>query len=534
MNTQNLIQEILDELFTIDPDLKKYQKELEVTMAKMIANKPDDKFDENFRQELKMKLLARAEELERAAASRPALWKNLIFWRGLAFATAAIALAVLAIVPAVKNGWIGVPKFGTENPLAYFSGNIKIENVGDRAFGDLGAATQNVLEENLSRATSSVSSPTESAAPSGDSLAESSSGTSQPAIGFGGGGGAVGARALDAKMMPPQYMTKYNYVYVGDDFSFLDESVTVLRREKSFGNEDLSSILGKINFGLFDASKLSNVKVQTLSLAEDRDGGYVVDFNSYEGIISVYQNWQRTMPVDYNSLPRLVETDIPTDEKLIEIARGFMAKYGIDLSNYGEPKVNKNWRLGLVGVPAADIWVPDEMTVQYPLVIDGKEVWEQGGYEHAGFSVNVNIRTMKVTGLYGLAAQNYQSSNYAAETDTNRLMKFALQGDLWPQPTYPEESFNVKEAEVKLGTPGIQYMRYWKYEGNQSSELFVPALVFPILEVTPADESFYKSAVVIPLVKDILDGVERENGNVSPPTILKSEPVAEPAAQERR
>jgi len=419
-----------------------------------------------------------------------------------------------------------MPEFGAENPLANFSGSMRVEQAGDRAFGDLGATSTQTSNEELARATSSVYSPTESAAPSPSSAIKDSSATSQPTVGFGGGGGG-NAVAPDMKMMPPQYMTKYNYVYIGQDFSFSDQSVAVLGRIKSFGSEDLSSVLGKINFGLFDASKLSNVKVQTLSLAEDRDGGYVVDFNPYEGLISIYQNWQRAIPVDYNSQPRLTESNVPSDEKLIEAVRNFVTNYGINLANYGEPKVNKNWRLGLVGVPAADIWIPDEMAVQYPLVIDEKEVWEQGGHERAGFFVNVNIRTMKVTGLYGLAAQNYQSSNYVAETDRDRLMKLALQGDIWPQPTYPEESFKVKEAEVKLGTPSVQYMRYWKYVGNQSSELFVPALVFPILEVTPADGSFYKSTVVIPLVKEILDNVQIENGFVPPspdmPTILPAE-----------
>jgi hypothetical protein len=168
------------------------------------------------------------------------------------------------------------------------------------------------------------------------------------------------------------------------------------------------------------------------------------------------------------------------------------------------------------------------MTVQYPLVVDGREVWEQGGYERSGLSVNVNIRTMKVTSFYGLQTQNYQSSNYAAETDKDRLLKFALQGDLWPQGNYPVENFQVKEVEVKLGTPEVKFMRYWKYDVNQSIELLVPALVFPVLETTPADGSFYKSAVVIPLAKEVLDSAEANN-TITPPAILESKPTTEPA-----
>ena len=519
---KNLIQEILDELFTIDPDLKKYQKELEATMAKMIAKKPEDKFDENFRQELKMKLLARAEELEKAKIAQPSLWKNLVFWRGVSFATVAVVLVLAVVVPAVRNGWIGIPEFGAGNFLSLSSREAKIEGAGERAFGDLSSESQAVFGE--ADDSSGVSAPV---APPLGSTPQTTSSTSREVLGLGGGGG-TNAVAPDIKMMPPEYMTQYSYVYTGEDFSFTDPSVAVLRREKSFGNGDLNSVLDKVSFGLFDASKLQNAKVQNLSLAEDRDGGYIVDFNSYEGIISMYENWQRMMPVNYEAQPRLAETDVPSDEKLIAATNDFMARYGINLTNYGTPKVNKNWRIGILSAPAADIWIPDVLTVQYPLVVDGKEVWEQGGYERSGLSVNVNIRTMKVSSFYGLQTQNYQSSAYAAETDKDRLLKFALQGDLWSQGNYLTESFQVKEVEVKIGTPEVKFMRYWKYDGNQSIELLVPALVFPVLETTPADGSFYKSAVVIPLVKEILDAVEKEQV-VPPPSILKSEPVAEPA-----
>ncbi|MBI5071979.1 hypothetical protein HZB93_03785 [Candidatus Falkowbacteria bacterium] len=532
---EKIIQEILDELFIIDPGLKKYQKELEAAMAKMIANKPEEKFNESFKEELKMKLLARAEELEKAGRARPSLWRSLKFWRGMAFAAATIVLAVILVVPAVQNGWIGMPEFGAGNPLANFSGGIKVQEAGVRAFGDLGATSAPLTEEDLARATSSYL-PEENAAPAAPlgSTPQTMSSTSRDAalgrevLGLGGGGG-TNASAPDIKMMPPQYATKYSYVYVGEDFSLPEVSeVAVLKRVKNYGSEKLNSILDKISFGLFDASKLSNVKVQTLSLVEDRDGGYIVDFNPYEGIVSIYENWQRITPINYEALPRLSQSDVPSDEKLIETANGFLSRYGIDRGNYGTPKISQSWKLGYAGVRAEDIWIPDTMTVLYPLLVNGKEVWEQGGYSQAGFSVNVNIRTMKVTSLYGLQTQNYQSSNYAMETNKERVMKFALQGDLWSQGDFPVESFQVKEAEVKLGTPEIQYMRYWKYDGNQSIELLVPALVFPVLETTPADGSFYKSAVVIPLAKEILDAAEANN-TVTPPTILKSEPTIEPA-----
>jgi hypothetical protein len=258
----------------------------------------------------------------------------------------------------------------------------------------------------------------------------------------------------------------------------------------------------------------------------------MIDLNLYEGTLSMYENWQRMMQADYVAQPRLGESDIPADDKIIASANEFLARYGIDLKNYGTPRVSQSWKMGYAGVRAEDIWIPDVMTVQYPLVFGGKETWEQGGYDRAGFMVNINIRTMKAAGLYGLETQNYQSSNYAAETDKARIMKFALQGDLWPQGIYPDESFQVKEVEVRLGTPRIEYMRYWRYADNQNDELFVPAMVFPIIEKIPADDSLYKDAVVIPLVKEILDSVTAEQNIVpTPMPLIKGTPSSAEGAK---
>lgn len=536
---EKLIQEILDELFIVDPGLKKYQKELEAAMAKMIANKPEEKFNEKFREELKIKLLARAEELEKAGSVQPSLWQNLTFWRGLTFAAAVAVFALMVVMPAIKNGQFVFPNFKSGSPLSLISGTMQVSEAGERAFGDLGATNSAMTDENFARAISSTYVPAENAAPSAplDSTPQTMSSTSRDAalarevLGLSGDGGTVSSMsAPDVKMMPPEYATKYNYVYVGEDFSLADTSVAVLKRLKGYGSENLNSVLDNLNFGLFDARKLSNVKVQSLSLAEDQDGGYMVDINPYEGTVSIYENWQKILPINYDAEARLGGSDVPSDEKLIAAANEFISRYGINLGNYGAPIVSQGWRLGYAGVRAEDVWIPDTLTVQYPLLLGGKEAWEQGGYDRAAFSVNVNIRTMKVVGLYGLQTQNYESSNYAAETDKERIMKFALQGDIWPQATYPEESFQVKEVEIKIGTPTLQYMRYWKYDDNQNSELFLPALVFPVIDKSQADEYFTKKVVVIPLVKEILDSITAEaGGGVSPPVILKSEPVAEPA-----
>lgn len=511
----------MEEIFMIDPELKKYKKQLEETMAKMINNKPEAEISEALKEELKMKVLARAEELEKEAKAKPSLFHSIRFWQSLSFAAVVAVIALVLVLPGYYGGQSIVPGLDSQIKKALegvSTGGMNVSREGDRAFGDLGGASQAVSEGNFEKALSSY------APPLGATPQTMSS--TRVATGLGGGGGSTASASPDAKMMPPQYAVKYKYVYAGEDFFLPEESqVEVLKRLKGYGSDNLGPVLGRMSFGLMDTSKLSNVKVQYVSLAEDREGGYIADINPYEGIISMYENWQRAVPVDYGNLPQLKESDIPSDDRIIAAADEFIAKYGIDLKNYGAPYVSRSWKLGYAGVRPEDIWIPDVMTVQYPLLFGGKEAWEQGGTERAGFMVNVNIRTMKVASMYGLQAVNFQSSNYAAETDKDRIMKFAAQGDLWPQGDFPAESFQVKEVEIRLGTPTVGYMRYWKYGDTASDELFVPAIIFPIIGKNPADEIFYKQAVVIPLVKEILDNVD-QNNNPAPVPYLKSEPSA--------
>jgi len=52
------IKEILEELYIMDPSLKEKEKQLEKIISKMLMIKPDVKIDENFKKELRKKILA--------------------------------------------------------------------------------------------------------------------------------------------------------------------------------------------------------------------------------------------------------------------------------------------------------------------------------------------------------------------------------------------------------------------------------------------------------------------------------------------
>lgn len=58
------VKNILNELYALDPELAKYEKEIKKIIEEYLKAKPDSKFDEKFALELREKVMARAKELK--------------------------------------------------------------------------------------------------------------------------------------------------------------------------------------------------------------------------------------------------------------------------------------------------------------------------------------------------------------------------------------------------------------------------------------------------------------------------------------
>ncbi len=82
------------------------------------------------------------------------------------------------------------------------------------------------------------------------------------------------------------------------------------------------------------------------------------------------------------------------------------------------------------------------------------------------------------------------------------------------------EDPNAQEQVLELGTPTLSYVRMWQsYNNNmQSRELYVPSMVFPVIN-EPEEGGFYQRSITIPIVKELLD---------SRPNTPPSEPSPEP------
>jgi hypothetical protein len=251
-----------------------------------------------------------------------------------------------------------------------------------------------------------------------------------------------------------------------------------------------------------------------------------------EGSISINKNYDyaRCMSVECGVRP-LSESDMPEDEKIINVANQFLSEYGINKSNYGKPEVQNEWKMYLNAASPEtrpNFYFPETISVTYPQLVNGKEVYEEGGNKN-GLVVNVDVREMQGAGLWNLFSQKHESSAYDVEKDTARLIKIAEQGG-FRRGYYPADSNQgeVKKNVIELGTPSIGLVKMWIYNEKGGQELIVPAYIFPVTN-KPEDVYFYQKNVVVPLVKEILD----QDQNQPVPTLMMkgvSEPARESSA----
>ncbi len=469
----NYINTILKELYEIDPQLKSQEKYLTQLIEAMIKSKPDTRFDEKFKTNLKKQIILKINQSKKMKKQK--IFSNLNFWRGFSLA-ATILIVVLLLVP-LLNLPINQEITNQTGKLSFNASRLQINNLPDQSFG--------ILNNNVAA----------------DSQTEAIQPSAQTATGFGGGGMSTSSSV--APNFPTLY-TVYKYSYDGEPLEITQNELPVLKRVKGYDNTDYSSWLKDLNLDLLDTSQFSNLKIQHLALVEDKDLGYLVDINPYEGSVNITENYQRPW-IDYNqSLKPLTYADVPDDQTLINIADNFINKYKIDLTDYGQPEVEKQpFLLAEKATTPEQMFVPNIISVRYPFMIDGKPVYEQGGTKN-GIFVSINLYNKKAAGVYGLFTRNYDSSNYQVETNTQRILDFAKNGGtLFGAYEGPEA--NV--VELKLGTPSQSYMISWQYKNNENNELLVPAYIFPV-EPVDNNQNYYPKNIVVPIIKDILDSYQ--------------------------
>lgn len=482
------IKQILSELYDIDPLLENNEKELIKIIKKLLASRPDTKFDKNFAKRLRADLLTKEGKTF-----------NMNLLQKFGFLIGGATLASLLIVPVLLNnsgkGDLGITDIG-------FEAAPTITMLPKGAFGDLVGITSGPGSNNL-------------AAETADSdLARPQS----------GGGGFAGSNMIAPAPggFPESYeITEYRYIYAGDDLSLEEDQLEVLRRKPAVAN--VGGLSGQFSLGLANLQSISNLQFENISMYQGGNNGLRVSVDLRNGELSLSQ---QEAFFDYGEIYRPIQpSEIPPDADLTRLADEFIAKYQINLSNYGSGEVSGNFRqtVDLAGSNAV-IYLPEVVSVVYPLSIEGTRVYDQGANPQ-GVYVNINVRTKKVVSLHGLSLQQYEASLYDVETNIDTLINKWQNQNRY---AYPSE-VSVKTVDIKLGTPELVYVEVYKWDvASGDSRLLVPAYRFPVLE-KPTDAYYYSDYVAIPLVPSLLENqggpirIMKGNSAVDVPSALPPE-----------
>lgn len=497
---ENNLTEILAELYLLDPELRAHEAELIKLIVQLKEIKPDTKFDRQFALDLKNKILNSKEELEEIKDNKFISFNFMnkkIYWAALSVATLCLLVFVFARnTPESPKGFLvnetrkTTPEEKVTKLAAGAFGNLSGLGVSPEASGamGLGGFSNEKMTSSLEIA------PVVSA----DSVSRTS-------LASDGG----------AKMIAPYY--GFKYVYRGDPIELTAETAPVYRRLK--GDRTLAkSLAGSFSSASslgFNLDTLSDLRITNLTLTEDRDLGLMITFDFNDDNIFISENWQKWRNLERDACGsdqacweryRIKIEDVPADGELTMISDKFLAQHGVSLENYGPAQVDNSWRASYeTFVNKNDFYVPEYASVIYPLLIEGQPARNQsGGY--AGIYVSINLFKKAAAGLSGLTPYRYESSHYELETAASEIIKLAENGG-WNQ-NYYASSENLKTIE--LGTPEKTYVQIFRYQDGFGEELFVPALVFPVIS-TPEGGFYYGNRyVVVPLAKEMIKEINNQ------------------------
>lgn len=483
-------QSILDELYKLDPSLKEHEARLLELIKMMREQRPDVTPDPQFIRELRSLLLERAS----STSSTSSFFTMPRFTYALTGAIVGILVAGPAAYYFSQGGNFALPTESDNEELFSYA----IEPAGERAFGDLSNAQPGMA-----------------------------GGMGGREMGAGGGGNAVASvpqnadGAADAKMMIyPPVSYEYRYVFSGSGTlpGLTEQSIDVLKRQKERTSVAFAAIASNFKSPFIDLGSFDGATVDNITFAQRGNRGYMFNLALREGSININQNWE-TWPHPESACRdeacwqryRMTVDDVLPDEQVIGIANDFAEEHGIDLSRYGAPEVNDQWRMDYErATDKSQIWIPDVQTVVYPLLVEGKPVYDESGNK-SGVSINVNVRQKAVSDVWGIMDQTYSSSEYAAITDEATVKTFIEKLDAQPvMPLAMEDGTKIerKTITITLGEPQLAYAKYYLYgDGSKpADELVVPSLIFPV-ERTEGEQGFgfWRRAVVVPLAKELLE-----------------------------
>lgn len=495
------LRDILDELYAIDPALAERETDLIPIIEKLLAHNPGRKPDPEFVKELRRTLQQSAADLSPSHFSLPSPMKFLYLFGG---ALAAVIIAVPATYVFVHNTPAGTPAVHTTSGQADFFAYSVTPTAG-HAFGNLSQAMPGATV----RGQGGGSGPAAATAPAQTGEATAANQASPM------------NSKMDARMIAPYNALQYTYTYDGS-LPALSDSVSVLERQPGKSSFALSSLFSSFNISSIDMGTFQNATVDSINAVQKTPFGYYINVQLTDGSVSLSQNWDTWPHPDVNCSDdacfqkyRLSMSDIPADDTLIGIAQAFVKDHGIDVSHYDQPEVDNRWRVSYDQAPdQSQQYVPDQLAVIYPLLVEGKPVYDEGGGK-TGISISVSIRDKKVANVWGIQSQSYLSSAYDGVTDSSAIMNYLKTIDsMMPMPLAADTGIRpngqAKTVTVVLGEPTVAYATFMlPGDKGQMKQLIVPSLIFPVKNA-PSSDVYFRQTIIVPLAKDLLDQVTKQ------------------------
>ena len=434
MNKEAQIAEILNDLYTIDQSLKRHEIELRKIVLNMMKAKPNIVIDEKFKENLRLEIFEKIAK------------KKFPWGFGRRLLIPATLLLILAF---------GGVYYLSDNKTA-----TRISYVKENAFGDLKGIALN---------------STANTALGGRGGAERDSSTLVPST----------TEPSDAVSVPANIGVGYKYLFKGE-LPSIPASTPVLKSTKSDlapGNLDLWG--GVFNKNLIDFGKFRNLKITRVDGYEDADYGYTIGFGS--DFIDIWANGEKWGGKD--QYWNVTSDQAISDEEAMNIAKGFLNNFGVNLDIYGSPEVREESVVGFVEPEnEGRNLVPGFVNLIFPLKIDGKEVYY--GSERTGIALTINVSLRKVSSANISLVGDLTASNYDTISREKIISTVEAGGIVSDYNNYE------KSLEFKLGSPKEAFVS----TNYNNDTLYIPALVFPI-EKNGDSEDPYNDDIIVPLVQ---------------------------------
>ena len=507
MLTQEQITQIMQEHGLSPGDAKS-----RAAIEQFAAAKPNAHIDARFIATLREDLYARTSQTQNKSSNLFSMFMNKILASALVVMIALVAGSFWYIQQNTDK-----PLFSTNQSVVggddnqILSGKYGVTGVAEESFGDLDkvAIVAASGRGNMSTGNNASSAPATEMMTNDQKMAA-------PSTSVGSGGG-------DTNLIWPGPQN-FVFDYEGTALADLPQTQAVLKRAKPVQSAGIvDRIIGMLSFGLIDMTKFQDIKLQNFAFMEDREYGYGINVDIQNGLVSMYQNWEK-WPQPALTAPSCMGMEIcppqnpitidqlPTDAEAIAIADQFLTDYSISKEGYGTPVVQDSWRIYYER--AADkrsYYIPEQVQVLYPIQLEGNPVYDEGGML-TGLNVMVDARTKRVTNMSDLMTKQFEKSEYQGETNAKRILDIAQRGGFRNMP-YTEPG--IKKTTLILETPQTQMVKIWYSTDNyrSSNELYVPAMVFPIKNWQ--ETGYWRQNVIVPLVSDILD-TDNQNGQPIP------------------